>query len=168
MKKHGLSVAVINVDGWLNLPNVRFNPANPAAHFYEHAIRFEEMFAQLVDPLVRDRGVDLEFDFTEETATALPQAEAARLPTSMWSCWREFSCSSRPIERASISPLDRYVVRDRAAAGDRARPGRSAAAETIRAFETIYFPAQRLHLARDNPAGAARFRHRQRNPVAAP
>jgi len=27
--------------------------------------------------------------------------------------------------------------------------------ETIRAFKTIYFPAQRIHLARDNPRDAA-------------
>src|SRR6266511_5159689 len=30
-------------------------------------------------------------------------------------------------------------------------------AETIRAFSTIYFPAQRSHFARDNPQGAADF-----------
>jgi uridine kinase len=28
-------------------------------------------------------------------------------------------------------------------------------AETIKAFETIYFPAQRIHLVRDNPREAA-------------
>jgi hypothetical protein len=31
-------------------------------------------------------------------------------------------------------------------------------AETINTFETIYFPAQRKHLARDNPRDAARYR----------
>src|SRR5204862_6254817 len=30
-------------------------------------------------------------------------------------------------------------------------------AETIRAFSTIYFPAQRIHFARDNPQEAAAF-----------
>jgi uridine kinase len=33
---------------------------------------------------------------------------------------------------------------------DRAQEGLSAA-KTIAAYETIYFPAQRIHLSRDNP-----------------
>ncbi|HYR90451.1 MAG TPA: hypothetical protein VE422_40645 [Terriglobia bacterium] len=30
-------------------------------------------------------------------------------------------------------------------------------AETVRAYETIYFPAQRLHFERDHPRAAADF-----------
>ncbi len=54
LQAKGIRAVAINIDGWLNLPNRRFNPSNPAEHFYFHAIRFEEMFAQLVLPL-RDR-----------------------------------------------------------------------------------------------------------------
>src|SRR5437762_1921827 len=38
----GYNVALIGVDGWLNLPDVRFDRENPAEHFYERAFRFEE------------------------------------------------------------------------------------------------------------------------------
>src|SRR5947208_6580373 len=37
----GLKAAAINVDGWLNLPAVRFDPARPGEHFYENALRLD-------------------------------------------------------------------------------------------------------------------------------
>ena len=46
-----LRVASINVDGWLNLPSVRFSDATPAQNFYERAIRFDDLFETLVLPL---------------------------------------------------------------------------------------------------------------------
>src|SRR6266536_715223 len=55
----GYNVAVIGVDGWLNLPHVRFDEENPAGHFYRHAFRFEEMFETLVLPLKQNREIDL-------------------------------------------------------------------------------------------------------------
>ena len=39
-------------------------------NFYEHAIRFDQMFEQLVLPLRANAASSLEADFTEETATA--------------------------------------------------------------------------------------------------
>lgn len=51
LRARGIGVANINVDGWLNLPRKRFNPANPGEHFYLNAIRFDELFSQLVLPL---------------------------------------------------------------------------------------------------------------------
>jgi uridine kinase len=35
----GLRVAALNLDGWLNLPHVRFLAAKPAEHFYDLASR---------------------------------------------------------------------------------------------------------------------------------
>jgi uridine kinase len=65
----GFRVADIHIDGWLNLPHVRFDNSNPAEHFYLRAIRFEEMFRQLIFPL-RDRGsLTIEMDYAEETST---------------------------------------------------------------------------------------------------
>ncbi len=40
----GVRAAAVNIDGWLNLPKNRFDPSNPAEHFYLHAIRFDDMF----------------------------------------------------------------------------------------------------------------------------
>jgi len=69
LRTGGLRAEPINIDGWLNLPGARFNDSNPADHYYEHAIRFEELFTQLVLPLRDARSLRLEADFTEETAT---------------------------------------------------------------------------------------------------
>src|SRR5712691_10270351 len=58
----GLRVASINVDGWLNLPSVRFSKVNPARNFYERAIRFDELFEPLVLPLKANRHANIELD----------------------------------------------------------------------------------------------------------
>jgi hypothetical protein len=51
LERSALRVALINVDGWLNLPAVRFSPDDPAEHFYRHALRLDELFSDLVLPL---------------------------------------------------------------------------------------------------------------------
>jgi uridine kinase len=68
LRAKGLNTAVINIDGWLNLPQVRFEPDDPTANFYSNAIRFDEMFDRLVLPLRENRSITLTADFTEETA----------------------------------------------------------------------------------------------------
>ena len=65
----GVHAVAINVDGWLNLPDRRFDARNPAEHFYLHAIRFEEMFARLILPLRDQRSLRIVVDYAEETAT---------------------------------------------------------------------------------------------------
>jgi len=67
LQQQGIKAISINVDGWLNLPQKRFNQANPAEHFYEHAIRFDEMFNQLILPLKEYRKHCIVADFAEET-----------------------------------------------------------------------------------------------------
>src|SRR5262245_37041489 len=65
----GLKAAVINVDGWLNLPPVRYDPSSPAETFYQKALRLDEMFAQLILPLRQSRSIHMTMDLVEETAT---------------------------------------------------------------------------------------------------
>lgn len=151
----GAHAVAVNIDGWLHLPHVRFDPADPAERFYRHAIRFEEMFERLVLPLRDRRSVRVEADFAEETATAyrphvyafddvdvvvlegiylLKAAFRAHYDLSIW-----LDCS---LETA----LERAIAR-----GQEGLP----AEETIRAYRTIYFPAQEIHFDRDDPRAAA-------------
>src|ERR1044072_7130504 len=65
---HGVISAILNVDGWLNLPQKRFDRSAPAVNFYENAIRLDQFFSQLVIPLRDRRSVHLVADFVEETA----------------------------------------------------------------------------------------------------
>jgi uridine kinase len=151
----GLRVATLNVDGWLNLPAVRFAPVRPAEHFYDHALRLDAMFADLVLPLRRTRAIRLVAPHADETATAyrdrryefrdidvvlvegifvFKRAYRSHFDLAVW-----LDCTfETALERALL----------------RAQEGLPPA-ETRRAYETIYFPAQRLHLERDDPRGGA-------------
>jgi uridine kinase len=155
LRARGARVAAINIDGWLNLPARRFDPARPAEHFYAHAIRFPELFAQLVLPLRARRRVRLVADLAEETATAyrphtyefedvdivllegiflFKAAYRAHFDRALWVDCTFETALERALRRGQehLSPAD-----------------------TIRAYETIYFAAQRIHLARDRPRASA-------------
>jgi uridine kinase len=151
----GLRVAVTNVDGWLRLPDERFDPANPAENFYRNAIRFEEMFERLILPLRDRRSIHWEADFTDETDLSYRKHTYAWEDVDVillegiyllrrdllgpydWTIW---------IDCTFESALERAVARNQEGLGPEA---------TIRAYRTIYFPAQEIHFERDGPREAA-------------
>jgi uridine kinase len=59
LQEAGWRVAIINADDWLNQSEAFLSRHKPAEHFYEHAMRFDEMFDQLIIPLKENRVVDL-------------------------------------------------------------------------------------------------------------
>jgi uridine kinase len=153
----GLRTACINIDGWLNLPHVRFSKTDPGATFYRRAIRFEEMFRELVLPLRERRSIDIETDFTEETEDAYRrhryrfQDVDVIVLEGVFLLQREFQSLydvSIWIDCTYETALERAVAR--------AQEG-LAPEETIRAYREIYFPAQEIHRARDAPREAAGF-----------
>jgi uridine kinase len=155
LESRGLRTAALGIDGWLNLPPVRFHPGNPAEHFYLHAFRWEEMFERLVLPLVRDRSVCLTADYTEETAPVyrthlyafhdvdvillegIYLLQPRFLPLYDLSIWIDCSAETA-IERAIARGQEGLSPED-----------------TVHAFRTIYLPAQEIHFARDDPRSAA-------------
>jgi uridine kinase len=155
LREDGIRAEAIHADGWLNLPHTRFSLDNPAEHFYAHAFRFDEMFAQLIDPLQHYGSVSMIADYSEETALAyrrhlyefhdvdvimlegiflLKQAYRQRYDLSFW------------VDCTFETALERAI--------SRAQEGLTAS-ETVRAYETIYFPAQKIHLERDSPRAVA-------------
>lgn len=155
LAQSGVRVASISIDGWLNLPGQRFSMSDPAEHFYLNAIRFDEMFAQLILPLRELRSVRLEAAYAEETATAyrkhtyefkeidvillegiflLKRSFLAYYDLSVW-----IDCSFE-------TALQRAI--------DRSQEGLPPEA-TLKAYRTIYFPAQEIHLQRDGPKDSA-------------
>ncbi len=155
LQTKGVRAVAINIDGWLNLPNRRFDASNPAEHFYLHAIRFEEMFAQLILPLRDHRSLHIVADYAEETATEyrrhvyefedvdvialegiylLTRAFQAHYDLSIW------------VECSFDTALERAI--------SRAQEGLPPE-ETICTYRTIYFPAQEIHFQRDNPKAGA-------------
>jgi uridine kinase len=151
----GFRVALIAADGWLNLPHVRFGGDDPGEHFYWHAFRFEEMFSQLIEPLARDGSCHLIAEYAEETAA----------------CYRKHVYEFDDVDLILLEGIflfkrehqQRYGFRlwidcsfktalERALS--RSQEGLPPA-DTIAAYERIYFPAERVHFERDNPRDSA-------------
>ena len=155
LEKCGVRVAALSVDPWLRLPRERFNSTDPARHFYEQAIRFDEMFESLVLPLRNRRSVYLEADAVEETSTAYRRRlwlfedvdvillEGIYLFRSPYRRHYDFAAW---LDCSFETALDRAVRR--------AQEGLSPE-ETARAYRSIYFPAQEIHFARDDPRASA-------------
>jgi uridine kinase len=155
LESDAIRVAAINIDGWLNLPHRRFDSEHPAEHFYLNAIRFEEMFNQLVFPLRDRRFVEIEGDFAEETATEYRKHRYefrdidVILLEGIYLLKRAFQnyydCSIW-LECSFATALGRAVARSQ----ERLSPK-----ETVRAYRAIFFPAQEIHIERDDPKAAA-------------
>jgi len=150
-----LSVAVISADDWLNLPNVCLNRESYGEHFYKHAIRFDEMFERLILPLRDHRGVDVLADCGNAKATShhkhryvFQNIDVVLLEGIFLfkPGYRGYFDLKIWIECSFQTALRRAIAR-----GQEGLPP----TETRYAFETIYFPAQRIHLDRDDPRRAA-------------
>jgi len=155
LRTKSLNVAVISADDWLNLPKVCINPDNYAEHFYENAIRFDEMFERLILPLKQHRKVDVTADCADAKATRFckHRYEFRNVDVVLLEGiflfkegYREYFDLKIWIECSFQTALRRAIAR-----GQEGLPP----AETQYSFETIYNPAQRIHLDRDNPREAA-------------
>ena len=155
LRQRGFRVAGINIDGWLNLPHLRFNKHQPAEHFYQYAIRFDEMFQQFVLPLKRQRSICIEMDFAEETAHAyrkhtydFQNVEIIVLEGIylLKSIYRQYYDWALWVDCSFETALERALHR-----GQEGLPPD----ETIRAYQSIYFPAQEIHFRVDAPRAAA-------------
>lgn len=151
LKAAGMNAIAIHGDGWLNLPERRFNSDNPGEHFYQNAFRFDEMFSQLVLPLRDRRSIRLEADFLEETDTAYRRhlyqfenvdvivLEAIYL---LQPKFMENYDDSIWIDCGFKTALIRALARNQEGLSER---------EIIDAYRTVFFPAQIIHFQRDDP-----------------
>jgi uridine kinase len=157
LRELGHNVAAISADDWLNLPSVCINRQNPAEHFYEYALRLDEMFGQLVLPLKQRRHVDLVAACGDAKATVhrkhrylfhnvdivLLEGIFLFKPT-----YRNHFDFKVWIECSFPTGLRRAIIRG---------PEGLSPVETEKAFQTIYFPAQQIYLKRDDPRGSSDF-----------
>src|SRR5262249_24879268 len=139
LREAGETPVSINVDGWLNLPARRFDPRRPAEHCYEHAVRLEEAFSEVILPLRDRRSCDAVADFAEETATDFQRHRYRfeNVGVILFEGIFLFKRQFRPlfdlacwVECTFETALDRALSR-----GQEHLPP----AETIRAYETVYF-----------------------------
>lgn len=151
----GKKTAVINVDGWLNLPAVRFDPARPAENFYHNALRLDELFARLVLPLRQTRSARVSMDWVDETATAArPHVyDFADLDVIVLEGAYLFKRAYRRhfdlavwVDGSWETALERSIAR----AQEGLPPD-----ETVRAYRTVFFPAEEIHFQLDDPRRTA-------------
>jgi uridine kinase len=155
LRQRDLHAAVITVDPWHTPAAMRFNAADPAPHFYRYAFRWEELFERLIDPLRRHRSLSLSlpllrladdawyehvYEFRDadvvilEGIFILRRALRPRYDVAVW-----IDCSFE-------TALRRALARDQEGLDE---------AALRHDYATIYFPAQRLHLHRDQPQAGA-------------
>lgn len=155
LARKSIAAAKINADGWLNLPDKRFNPREPAKHFYLNAIRFEEFFDQLVLPLRNQRSVSLVADFAEETAKRYRKHTYSFKNPDVVLVEGIFLFKSEYRKLFDLAIwVDCSFSTALARALERKQEGLPLAL-TLRAYDTIYFPAQRIHFEKDHPREAA-------------
>lgn len=155
IQRKSLHAVAVNVDGWLNFPSRRFHKERPAEHFYRRAIRFDNMFEQLILPLKRQRSIRVEADLAEETATVYHRhvydfrdvdvivIEGIYL---LKRTFRRYYDLALWVDCSFETALVRALRREQ----EGLPPD-----ETICAYQTIYFPAQYIHFALDDPRSTA-------------
>jgi uridine kinase len=151
LRNTDLRAVSIHVDGWLELPHVRFSKERPAERFYERGLRLDEMFEKLALPLKRERSIRLEADYTDETATSYRPHIYAYDNVDVIVVEGIFLFKKRFQELFDLRiwvdcSFETALKRAIARAQEGLPPE-----ETIRAYERIYFPAQEIHFSRDNP-----------------
>jgi len=156
LQEAGWRVATINADDWLNLPEVCMSRRSPGEHFYEHAMRFDKMFDQLIVPLQKNRAVSFVADCADAKGNRRKHSyEFHKIDIVLLEgiflfkpAYRRHFDITAWVDCSFATGLKRAITRCQEGLPP---------AETIRAFSTIYFPAQRIHFASDNPQGAADF-----------
>ncbi|KGF73692.1 uridine kinase [Neosynechococcus sphagnicola sy1] len=150
INQQGVKAIAINIDPWLALPEQRFNPENPGEHFYHHAFVFEDLFQQLIHPLKQHRSIHLKTTLTGEFGTPFTQTYDFQdvdvivlegiflLKRSL----RHHYDLTVWVECSFETALERALQRNQEDLSPEA---------IIHAYHTIYFPAERLHLAVDDP-----------------
>lgn len=120
-------------------------------------MRFDEMFDRLICPLKQNRSISLIADRADAKATAFRKEhyEFRNIDIVLLEGIFLFKLRYRHhfdlsvwIDCSFKAALERAIER-----GQEGLPPQ----ETVLAFETIYFPAQHIHLARDNPREAVDF-----------
>ncbi len=155
LRARGAAVAELALDPWHEPAEVRFSATAPARTFYDRAFRWEALFAELVDPLRRDRRFDGAFDLARgcgpererrryrfervdlvllEGVFLFRRERRSRFDFALW-----IDC---PFDVA----LARALARNQEGLPE---------AELRRDYAAVYHAAQRIHLERDEPARAA-------------
>lgn len=151
LKSRGLNAALIGLDAWHHPPEKRFNKDAPAQHFYHHAFRFDDLFEMLINPLRHNRSAHVTVELTRlpENDLYLRSYDLDEVDVIVLEGIFLFKKELREsydlafwVDCSFETALRRAILRNQEGLSE---------AEIIRDYRTIYFPAQEIHLARDDP-----------------
>ncbi|AFZ58781.1 uridine kinase [Anabaena cylindrica FACHB-243] len=144
----------INLDAWHKLPTERFNSENPAQHFYDNAFHFDDLFQKLILPLKNQRminlttvltgiaGIPQTYNYQFENVDVIVLEGIFLLKRSL----QYFYDFKIWIDCSFETALERAIQRNQEDISPE---------QIIEDYQKIYFPAQKTHLAIDNPKSSA-------------
>lgn len=151
LKSQGLRASLISLDAWHHPPEKRFNKDDPARHFYQHAFRFDELFDILINPLKYNGSAHITVELTRLPENDLyPHSyDLDEVDVIVLEGIFLFKKELREsydlafwVECSFETALQRAILRNQEGLSEE---------EIIRDYQTIYFPAQKFHLIKDNP-----------------
>ncbi|WP_174763157.1 uridine kinase [Anabaena sp. UHCC 0187] len=150
LNQQNLHAVAINLDPWHKLPSERFNSEHPGEYFYHHAFYFDNLFQKLILPLKNQRMINLTTVLTG--ITGIPQTynyqfanvdiivlEGIFLLKRSLQHFYDFKIW---IDCSFATALERAIQRNQEDISPE---------QIIEDYQKIYFPAQKVHLAIDNP-----------------
>jgi len=155
LRSTGYRCAVVSVDDWLNLPGIRFGDNEPGRHFYDHALRLDEMFERLVLPLKTSRRIRVGAEIAEETSSVCHSHTYEFDDIDIILLEGIFIFREEYLDNFDLriwidcdfeGALQRAVTRAQEGLSEK---------ETIAAYRNIYFPAQIHHISIDEPKRTA-------------
>lgn len=153
LNEQAIKTISINLDAWHALPEKRFNCANPGEHFYHYAFNFDRLFQTLIYPLQNNRAIDLKILLTGIAGIPFWQTYQFEnvdviVLEGIFLLKRELRQNydlAFWIECSFETALARALQRNQEGLPPE---------EIVRDYQTIYFPAQKVHLAVDDPKSA--------------
>lgn len=151
LNSRNLNTVLFTIDLWHYPQEVRFSKENPGEHFYQHSFRLDELFNSVLEPLKQNRSIDVEVNlldylkdsyykhrFNYQNVDVIILEGIFILQQDL----RHYYDLSFWIECSFESALKRAILRNQEGLSKK---------ELITDYETIYFPAERFHFAKDNP-----------------
>jgi len=127
LKAAGLRVALVGGDGWLIQGEKLDLDPDPGVAFYRRGFWFATMFEGVIDPLRRDPAIDV---ILLEGIFLFKRELRHRYDLSIW-----IDCAYETALQRALARNQENLPRE----------------QLLSDYARIYFPAQEIHLQRDNP-----------------
>lgn len=151
LEKMGYTVHIENLDGWLELPRIRFSDITPAETFYEKGFRFEELIKKVLKPYRINGKVKEKVHYIQETWSDLIVKDIEINNVDFFILEGIFIFKNRLlpyidykiwIDCSFHTALERAILRNQEGLSKN---------EIVETYNTRFFPAQEIHINNDNP-----------------